>query len=155
MEIKEVFACLCVSDAQSAVEFYTRAFGVTEKFRLTEPGGRICHAELGCGPVTVMLSDEFPECGIRSASSIGETPVTINLHVDNADRLVEQAVLAGATLERAARPPRHRDRSPPRANTGRLLGHAYTTPGRVRRADSCAAGHALIVMCRFRVLPVD
>lgn len=100
MKIEEVFAYLCVSDAAAAIEFYKRAFGVKEKFRLAEPGGRIGHAELEFGAMTVLLCDEFPEWGIRSASAIGATPVTIHLHVDDADEMIAQAVLAGATLER-------------------------------------------------------
>ncbi len=100
MKIKEVFAYLCVSNAAAAIEFYQHAFGVTEKFRLAEPSGRIGHAELEFGAMTVMLCDEFPECGIRSASTIGATAVTIHLHVDNADEMIAQAVLAGATMER-------------------------------------------------------
>ncbi len=100
MRIEEVFAYLCVSDAATAIDFYKRAFGVREKFRLSEPSGRIGHAELEFGAVTVMLCDEFPECGIRSASTIGATPVSIHLHVDDADEMIEQAVRAGATLER-------------------------------------------------------
>lgn len=100
MKIEEVFPYLCVADAKSAIDFYKRAFGVSEKFRLTEPSGRIGHAELAFGPMTVMLSDEYPEYGIRSASSIGATAVTIHLHVDDADALIAQAVAAGATLER-------------------------------------------------------
>jgi PhnB protein len=100
MKIKEVFAYLCVSDANAALDFYQRAFGVKEKFRLTEPSGRIGHAELEFGAMTVMLSDEFPEHGIRSATSIGATAVTIHLHVDNADAMIAQAVRAGANLER-------------------------------------------------------
>jgi uncharacterized glyoxalase superfamily protein PhnB len=101
MKIHEVFAYLCVADAAAAIDFYQRAFGVKEKFRLTEPSGRIGHAELEFGAMTVMLSDEFPECGIRSASTIGATPVSIHLHVDDADAMIAQAVAAGATLERA------------------------------------------------------
>lgn len=111
MQIEEVFAYLCVSDAQAAIEFYKRAFGVTEKFRLVEPSGRIGHAELAFGAMTVMLSDEFPEHGICSASAIGATPVSIHLHVDNADKMIEQAVLAGATLERAPRDAFYGERS--------------------------------------------
>jgi uncharacterized glyoxalase superfamily protein PhnB len=64
------------------------------------PSGRIGHAELEFGGATVMLSDEFPECGIRSASAIGATPVTIHLHVDNADEMIASAVSQGATVER-------------------------------------------------------
>ena len=49
----------------AAIDFYRKAFGATEKFRLTEPSGRIGHAELDFGGVTLMLSDEYPECGIH------------------------------------------------------------------------------------------
>lgn len=100
MKIEEVFAYLCVSDAAAAIEFYKRAFGVKEKFRLTEPSGRIGHAELEFGAMTVMLSDEFPEYGIKGVEAYGGTPVTLHLHVDNADAVVQSAVAAGATLER-------------------------------------------------------
>jgi uncharacterized glyoxalase superfamily protein PhnB len=99
--IHELFAYLCVNDTNKAIAFYGAAFGATEKFRLTEPSGRIGHAELDFGGATVMLADEFPECGIRSPLAIGGTPVTIHLHVDNADAVIERAIASGATLERA------------------------------------------------------
>ena len=100
MAIHEVFAYLCVNDANAAITFYAEAFGAKESFRLTEPSGRIGHAELEFGDKVVMLSDEFPEYGIRSAKSIGASAVTIHLHVDNADEMIASAVRAGATLER-------------------------------------------------------
>ncbi len=101
MRIHEMFPYLCVNNAAEALAFYTKAFGAKEKFRLTEPSGRIGHAELDFGGMTLMLNDEFPEYGIRSASSIGATAVTIHLHVDNADAMVAQALACGASLERA------------------------------------------------------
>ena len=64
MTIHEVFPYLRVSSAKAAIEFYRQAFGATEKFRLTEPSGRIGHAELAFGTATVMLSDEYPECDL-------------------------------------------------------------------------------------------
>jgi PhnB protein len=100
MAIHEVFAYLCVNDANAAIAFYAKAFGASERFRLTEPSGRVGHAELSFGDQIVMLSDEFPEYGIRSAKSIGASAVTIHLHVDNADEVIAAAVGAGATLER-------------------------------------------------------
>src|SRR5690606_13532573 len=100
MKIHEVFPYLCVSDAEAAIRFYGRAFGATEKFRLTEPGGRIGHAELAFGPMTVMLSDEFPECGIHAPTPSGPAAVTIHLHVDDCDAMIRQAVAEGAVLER-------------------------------------------------------
>jgi uncharacterized glyoxalase superfamily protein PhnB len=41
MSVHELFAYLCVKDADAAIQFYVKAFGATEKFRLTEPNGRI------------------------------------------------------------------------------------------------------------------
>ena len=100
MKIHELFAYLCVKDAARAIDFYGRAFGAREKFRLTEPSGRIGHAELEFGGVILMLSDEFPECGIHGPQPGASTPFTIHLHVDDADAMIECAVAAGATLER-------------------------------------------------------
>ena len=96
--MREMFPYLCVHDANAAVDFYSRVFGMTEKFRLTEPGGRVGHVELDFDGATLMLSEEFAEYGIRSPKSIGGTAVTIHLHVDNADDVVDKALLAGATL---------------------------------------------------------
>lgn len=100
MAIHELFAYLCVDDAAKAIEFYAQAFGAREKFRLTEPGGRIGHAELDFDGTTVMLSEEYPECDIRSPKSIGATGVSIHLHVDDADATIRRALEAGAELER-------------------------------------------------------
>jgi uncharacterized glyoxalase superfamily protein PhnB len=75
-------------------------FGVTEKFRLTEPSGRIGHAELEFGSAIVMLSEEYPELGFRGPQSIGGTSVSIHLHVDNCDTALARAVELGGTLIR-------------------------------------------------------
>jgi uncharacterized glyoxalase superfamily protein PhnB len=99
MSIHELFAYLCVEDARKAIEFYGNAFGATEKYRLAEPGGRIGHAELDFGGTTLMLSEEFPEFGIRGPRALGGTPITIHLHVDDADAVIQRAVAAGAQLE--------------------------------------------------------
>lgn len=102
MSVHEMFPYLCVSDAAAAIDFYVEAFGAHEKLRLTEPGGRIGHAELELADGMVfMIADEYPEYGIRSASTIGATPVSIHLHVDDADAFIDRAVAAGAKLERA------------------------------------------------------
>jgi uncharacterized glyoxalase superfamily protein PhnB len=101
MAVSELFAYISVSNAGAAIDFYQRAFGATEKFRLTEPSGRIGHAELDFGGTTLMLADEFPEYGLRGPQLGQGTPVTIHIHVDNADAVIDQAVRAGATLETA------------------------------------------------------
>jgi PhnB protein len=100
LEIHEVYPYLRVHSAAEAIEFYSRAFGATEHFRLTEPSGRIGHAEIKLGPTTVMLADEYPEQGIRGPRSLGGTTFSIHVHVDDVDHAFAQAVNAGATIVR-------------------------------------------------------
>ena len=102
MSIHEVFPYLRAKSAADAIAFYCRAFGATEKFRLTEPSGRIGHAELEFGDTTIMLSDPFPEFGINALDPAGPSSFAIHLHVDNADRFIASAIDAGATLVREA-----------------------------------------------------
>jgi len=102
MATHELFAYLSVNDAAAAIAFYTAAFGAKEKFRLNEPGGRVGHAELDFDGATLMLADEFPEYNFRGPKAVGGSSVTLHLHVDNADAVIEQAIKVGATLERAA-----------------------------------------------------
>lgn len=100
MKIHEVFAYLRVKNAGAAIEFYSRAFGATEKMRLTEPGGRIGHAELDFGGTVIMLSEEYPEFELLGPGTLGQTTVAIHLHVDDCDALIERAVAEGAKLLR-------------------------------------------------------
>ena len=99
--VHEVYAYLRVRDAAQALDFYKRAFGAEELFRLTEPSGRIGHAEIKLGGTTLMLSDEYPEMGIVGPQALGGTSFSIHLHVDNADAWIERAVAAGATVAAA------------------------------------------------------
>ena len=99
MTTRKLFAYLHVRGAAKAIAFYTQAFGAKEEFRLSEPGGRIGHAELDFNGTILMLADEFPEYGIQGPEAFGGTPVTIHLHVDNADAVIQRAVEAGAALE--------------------------------------------------------
>jgi uncharacterized glyoxalase superfamily protein PhnB len=101
MKIHEMYPYLHVKDAAKAIEFYKEVFGATEKFRLNEPAsGRVGHAELDFGGATLMLADEFPECDIHGPQSVGQTTVTIHLHVDDADAMIARAAAAGARIER-------------------------------------------------------
>lgn len=102
MNVHELFPYLRVKGAGQAIEFYKRAFGAVEKFRLTEPSGRIGHCELIFGNTTLMLSEEYPEYGFLGPQSIGGTSISIHLHLDDADAAIERAVGAGATVIRAA-----------------------------------------------------
>jgi len=111
MAIKELFPYLHVRDAAGAIRFYQQAFGAREIFRLTEPGGRIGHAEIDFGGTTLMLSGEYPEMGIRGPEPGAVTPLSLHIHVDDADAVIAQALAAGATLERAAQDQFYGERS--------------------------------------------
>jgi PhnB protein len=111
MAIHELFACLRVSDTAPAIDFYTRVFGVSEKFRLVEPSGRIGHAELDFGTSTLMLSDEFPEYGLLAPQPGAARSTNLHLHVDNCDEVIARAIEAGATLDMAAQDQFYGERS--------------------------------------------
>jgi PhnB protein len=91
---------LIVDGAAAAIEFYKKAFGAIEMVRMPAPGGRIGHAEIKIGDSHVMLADESAEMNARSPKSVGGTPVSLLLYVEDVDRTVERAVAAGAKLER-------------------------------------------------------
>ncbi|HEV2616831.1 MAG TPA: VOC family protein [Candidatus Acidoferrales bacterium] len=91
---------LCFKNSAAAIEFYTKAFGATETYRLAEPGGRIGHAELQIGNSRIMISDEFPDFGALSAETLGGSPMRIQLLVADVDAFVRQAIAAGAALVR-------------------------------------------------------
>jgi PhnB protein len=91
---------LIIKDAARAIEFYKKAFGATELMRMAQPDGRIGHAEIRIGDSPIMLADEFPEMGHRSPQSLGGSPVSILLYVEDVDALFNQAVSAGAKVER-------------------------------------------------------
>ncbi len=93
---------IVVRDAARAIAFYERAFGARELFRLTEPRGtRIGHAEMSIGDSLLYVADEWPDFGALSPASVGGTPVTLHLAVDDADGVMQQAEAAGATVLRA------------------------------------------------------
>ena len=90
---------LTVSNGAEAIEFYVKAFGAVETDRFAEPNGKVGHADLKIGDATLMLSDEYPEYGARSPSSLGGSPVMIHLYVEDVDAVFARAVAAGAKVE--------------------------------------------------------
>lgn len=94
---------IIVRGAPSAIDFYRRAFGAIELFRLKEPSGKVGHAELEIGGARMMLADEYPDFGALSPVAVGGTPVSLHLYVENVDEVVKIAVDAGATILRPLR----------------------------------------------------
>jgi PhnB protein len=90
---------LVVDDAAKAIEFYQKAFGAEEKYRLPM-GDRIGHAEIKIGDSHVMLADEFPDMGHLGPKARGGTTVSLMVYVPDVDAAFKTALDAGATQER-------------------------------------------------------
>lgn len=114
---------LIVHDAAGAIAFYEQAFGATELMRLTDPSGKLAHAEIKIGNSPIMLSDEFPEMNHLSAQAIGGTPVNLMVYVEDVDSLFDQAIAAGATEIRPVADQFYGDRAGTLADP---FGHVWT-----------------------------
>jgi PhnB protein len=89
---------LIVRNAAQAIEFYKKAFGAEERFRMQGPDGKsIMHAELKIGDSIFMLAEESAEMKCHSPESIGGSPVSMYIYVRDVDAIFNQAVSAGAT----------------------------------------------------------
>ena len=111
MAVHELFACMRVKNTSAAIDFYTPVFGVTEKFRLVEPSGRVGHAELAFKGATLMLSDEFPEYGMLAPPAGASQAMSLHLHVNNCVDVITRAMGAGAMLEMPAQDQFYGERS--------------------------------------------
>jgi len=108
---RSVSPYLCVDGAEAAIAFYADVFGAVERSRIAGPDGRIGHAELAIGDSVVMLSDEFPDWGIRGPAAYGGTAVTIGVYVADVDAAYGQAIALGAQPVRPVEDQFYGDRS--------------------------------------------
>lgn len=88
---------LIVRGGAKAIDFYKKALGAEERFRMPGPGGALMHAEIQVGDSVIMLADENPGMGARSPQSFDGTPVSVFLYVADVDAAFKRAVAAGAT----------------------------------------------------------
>ena len=89
---------LIVKDGIEAIDFYKKAFGAEERYRMEAPNGKLGHAELKIGDSVFMLADEFPEMKCLSPKSIGGSPVSMYLYVADVDTVFNRAVSAGSKV---------------------------------------------------------
>jgi PhnB protein len=94
--IRNLYPRLVVRDASAAIDFYVAAFGATELERYTDPAGRIVHAAVRIGGMTVAVKDEGD--GDPAPPSLGGSPVIIALDVTDADAVAAAMVANGATV---------------------------------------------------------
>jgi PhnB protein len=102
---------LIVDGAAEAIEFYTAVLGASERGRMPAPGGRIGHAELTIGESVIMLADELPEMDARGPRTVGGSPVTLHVYVEDVDDVFGRAVRAGAKQLRAVEDQFYGDRT--------------------------------------------
>jgi PhnB protein len=102
---------LCCDGADAAIAFYRDVLGATERMRMAEPDGRIGHAELQLGDSVIMLSDPFADHSVVDPKSLGGTPVTISVYVEDVDAVYARALAAGATELRPVADQFYGDRS--------------------------------------------
>jgi PhnB protein len=114
---------LYIKDAARAIDFYVKAFGAIELYRLADPGGKIGHAEILIGTSRIMLADEFPERNVRGPQSLGGTSVSFLIYVEDVDARFDRAIAAGATMLRAVKDQFYGDRSGTLADP---FGHSWT-----------------------------
>ncbi len=138
---------LIIDGAAEAIDFYKKAFGATELFRMAQPDGKIGHAEIKIGDSPIMLADEFPQMGYRSPKSLGGSPVSIMVYVENVDEVVSQATTAGARLDRPVEDKFYGDRGGSLTDPFGHIWHIAThkedvSPEEMKKRAAAAAGGA-------------
>lgn len=91
---------LIVDGAANALDFYAKAFGAKEMFRMPGPDGKIGHSEFKIGDSIFMMADEHPQMGARGPKAYGGSPISIMLYVEDVDIVFNRAIAAGASVER-------------------------------------------------------
>ena len=114
---------LTVHGAAQAIDFYKKAFGAKERFRMPSPDGKsVGHAELVIGNSILMLADEICEFS-KSPQTLNGTPVALMIYVEDVDAVFKRAVEAGATVKSPLNNQFYGDRS---ATIVDPFGHIWT-----------------------------
>ena len=113
---------LVCRNAEAAIDFYTRAFGAVELFRIGQPG-MVGHAEMKIGNSIFMLADENPDFGALSPETVGGSPVGLMIYVENVDEFTNKAIAAGLETLEPVKDQFYGDRS---GNFRDPFGHKWT-----------------------------
>ena len=138
---------LIVDGADAAIDFYSTILGATERMRMGGPDGKVGHAELEIGDSVIMLADEHPEMEAAGPKSVGGTPVSLHLYVEDADDVFARAIEAGATERQPVEDKFYGDRSgsfeDPFGHRWHVASHIEDIPPEEmskRAAEAAAAG---------------
>jgi PhnB protein len=113
---------LIVSGGAAALDYYKKAFGAVELFRM-EHEGKIGHAEIKIGDSPIMLADEHPGMGFVGPQTLGGTPVSLMIYVEDVDTVYKQAIDAGGVELKPIQDQFYGDRS---GNLKDPFGHIWT-----------------------------
>ena len=119
---------LIVKNAAAAIEFYKKALGAVELYRMEAPGGKIGHAEIKIGDSPVMLADEYPDMGYKGPESLGGTSVSLMVYVADVDKIYPRAIAAGGKELRPLQNQFYGDRS---GTLSDPFGHVWTISSHV------------------------
>jgi PhnB protein len=90
---------ITVKGAENAIKFYEKAFGAKEVGRLSMPDGSIGHCELEIGDSKIFIAEENPQWGNLSPQTLGGSPVSLCLYVEDVDSVFARALKEGATVQ--------------------------------------------------------
>jgi PhnB protein len=110
-EYPRVTPYLVVDGASAAIDFYREVLGATERMRMPAPDDKVGHAELEIGDSLIMLADEYPDMDALGPKTVGGTPVTLHVYVEDAAAVFDRAVQAGAKSLRPVEDKFYGDRS--------------------------------------------
>lgn len=113
---------LIIKGAAAAIEFYQQAFGATKLFIL-EHEGKVGHAEIMIGDSHIMIADEHPEMGFVSPQTLGGTPVSLMIYVEDVDTVFNRAITAGGVELKPLQDQFYGDRS---GTLSDPFGHVWT-----------------------------
>ncbi|MPZ19158.1 MAG: VOC family protein [Luteitalea sp.] len=87
---------LTLENAAQAIDWYKEGLGAAEVSRATGASGEIMHAEIEIGNSRVMVQD--PMMGGKGPKTIGGSPASLWVYVEDCDALFNRAVGAGAEV---------------------------------------------------------
>jgi len=90
------FSLTCKS-AADALDFYTRALGAKELFRLSPAPGVVPHAEFMIGTTHIYISDEAPLGHAFAIPEGGVAPCGFTIQVVDCDQAFARALAAGGS----------------------------------------------------------
>jgi len=92
---------LTIAGAAEAIDFYKTVFGADERMRMAMPDGTIAHAEIAIGDSIIMIGDEGTGTD-PSPKTVGGSPVSVYVYVENVDEVFKRAMDSGATSQESA-----------------------------------------------------